>query len=76
VNIPRNFDAYNKALLYDALADSRNEYKYWISDKEKAELCIQCDECLSKCPQQIPISTWMPIVGEVLGLGREYVKSL
>ncbi len=76
VNIPRNFDAYNKALLYDALKDSRNEYKMWIGDDEKAERCIQCDECLSKCPQQIPISTWMPVVGEVLGLGREYVKTL
>jgi predicted aldo/keto reductase-like oxidoreductase len=76
VNIPRNFDAYNKALLYDALADSRNEYKYWIPDKSKAERCIQCEECLSKCPQHIPISTWMPVVGEVLGLGREYVKSI
>lgn len=76
VNIPRNFDAYNKALLYDALADSRNEYKYWIPDGNKAERCIQCDECLPKCPQQIAISTWMPVVGEVLGLGREYVKSV
>lgn len=76
VNIPRNFDAYNKALLYDALADSRNEYKYWIPDKSKAERCIQCEECLSKCPQHIPISTWMPVVGEVLGLGHEYVKSI
>jgi predicted aldo/keto reductase-like oxidoreductase len=76
VNIPRNFDAYNKALLYDALADSRNEYKMWIPDENKAERCIQCDECLPKCPQQIAISTWMPVVGEVLGLGREYVKSV
>jgi len=76
VNIPRNFDAYNKALMFDALADSRNEYKYWIPDENKAEQCIQCDECLSKCPQKIAISTWMPVVGEVLGLGREYVKSV
>ncbi len=76
VNIPRNFDAYNKALLYDALADSRNEYKMWIPDENKAAQCIQCDECLSKCPQQIAISTWMPVVADVLGLGREYVKSV
>jgi predicted aldo/keto reductase-like oxidoreductase len=76
VNIPRNFDSYNKALMFDILADSRFDYKVWISDDSKAERCIQCDECLSKCPQKIAISTWMPIVGEVLGLGREYVKSI
>jgi len=27
-------------------------------------------------PQQIPISTWLPVVEEVLGFGRSYVKSL
>ncbi len=76
VNIPRNFDSYNKALMFDILADSRFDYKNWISDDSKAENCIQCDECLDKCPQKIAISTWMPIVGEVLGMGRDYVKSI
>jgi uncharacterized protein len=76
VNIPRNFDAYNKASMFDVLADSRNEYKFWIDDDTKASQCIQCDECLSKCPQEIAISTWMPVVAEVLGLGRDYVKSV
>jgi uncharacterized protein len=76
VNIPRNFDAYNKASMFDVLADSRNEYKFWIDDDTKASQCIQCDECLSKCPQEIAISTWMPVVADVLGLGRDYVKSV
>jgi predicted aldo/keto reductase-like oxidoreductase len=76
VNIPRNFDAYNRAAMYDALEDFRIEYKRWIPDDQKAAACIQCDECFSKCPQQIPISTWMPVVDEVLGLDRPYRKSL
>jgi predicted aldo/keto reductase-like oxidoreductase len=76
VNIPRNFDVYNQVAMYDALEDRRFEYKRWIPDAEKAAVCIQCDECLSKCPQQIPISTWLPVVEEVLGLNRPYVKSV
>ena len=76
VNIPRNFDVYNQVAMYDALDDCRNEYKRWIPDDQKAAVCIQCDECLSKCPQQIPISTWLPVVEEVLGLNRSYVKSV
>jgi predicted aldo/keto reductase-like oxidoreductase len=76
VNIPRNFDAYNRVAMYAALEDFRVEYKRWIPDDQKAAVCIQCDECLSKCPQQIPISTWMPVVDEVLGLDRPYRKSL
>lgn len=76
VNIPRNFEAYNQVAMYSALDDSRRTYQYWIPDDQKAAACIQCEECLSKCPQQIPISSWLPVVGEVLGLNRAYVSSL
>jgi len=76
VNIPRNFDVYNRAAMYDTLEDSRREYQYWIPDDQKAAACIQCEECLTKCPQQIAISTWLPVVEEVMGLRREFVKSL
>jgi uncharacterized protein len=76
VNIPRNFDVYNQVAMYDVLDDRRSEYKRWIPDNEKAAVCIQCDECLSKCPQKIAISTWLPVVEEVLGLNRPYVKSI
>jgi predicted aldo/keto reductase-like oxidoreductase len=76
VNIPVNFDHYNQAAMYNDLDHSRFAYKNWVSDSEKAANCIQCGECLSKCPQHIEISTWMPVVDEVLGLNRPYVKSV
>jgi uncharacterized protein len=76
VDIPRNFDVYNRVAMYDALEDCRNEYTRWIPDEHKAAVCIQCDECLSKCPQQISISTWLPVVEEVLGLNRPYVRAV
>jgi uncharacterized protein len=75
VNISRNFDVYNRVAMYDAIDDCRNEYKRWIPDDQKAAVCIQCDECLPKCPQQIAISTWLPVVEEVLGLNRPYIIS-
>ncbi|MCU0486440.1 MAG: aldo/keto reductase [Anaerolineales bacterium] len=76
VDIPGNFDVYNRAAMYDMLEASRNEYARWIPDDQKAAACIQCDECLSKCPQQIAISTWLPVVEEVLGLKRPYVRTV
>jgi uncharacterized protein len=76
VNIPRNFESYNNAAMYNDIVDSRFDYKNWIPDAEKASQCIQCDECLSKCPQQIAISTWMPVIEDVLGLGRPFVESV
>ena len=34
---------------------------------ERAEVCLNCDECEEKCPQHILISDWMPYLHEVLG---------
>lgn len=73
VNIPRNFEVYNEGAMYNDHDNARNTYKRWISDDAKAAQCIQCQECESKCPQKIVISEWMPVVEEVLGLGRPYV---
>jgi len=76
VNIPRNFTVYNEFAMYNDPKHSRFVYSRFIPDDEKASNCIQCDECLSKCPQDIPISTWLPVVEEVLGLERPYVRSV
>ncbi len=76
VNIPRNFAVYNSVAMYEDIDSSRVEYTQWIPNPQKAAACIQCDECLSKCPQEIPISSWLPVVEEVLGLKRPYIKSL
>jgi len=76
VNIPRNFEGYNEGAMYNDPEGARNTYLRWISDDAKAAQCIQCQECESKCPQKIAISEWMPIVEEVLGLGRPYVMHL
>ena len=73
VAIPRNFAVYNEGAMYNDADNARGAYKRWIPDEAKAANCIQCQECESKCPQKIAISDWMPVVEEVLGLGREYV---
>jgi len=74
VNIPLNFDVYNQIAIFNDLDHYRFQYKNFIQDDQKAVCCIQCDECLSKCPQQIAISSWMPVVDEVLGNNHPYIK--
>jgi predicted aldo/keto reductase-like oxidoreductase len=75
VNIPRNFEVYNEGAMYNDPDNARRAYKQWIKDESKAAQCVQCQECEDKCPQKITISEWMPVVDEVLGLGRPYVMS-
>ena len=76
VAIPRVFGAYNEGMMYDKPDDARRAYKQWIPAENQASACIQCLECEDKCPQNIPISEWMPIVHGVLSDGKPYVKHL
>ena len=59
VSIPRIFELYNQARVYDIWDISRETYG-WIGTTEwepgeQADACTECGECEEKCPQNIPI---------------------
>ena len=66
VNIPRVFDIYNGAMIYDSLERARFVYNNFVNEDERANFCIECGECLEKCPQQIEIPDWLAKAHEVL----------
>jgi len=72
VNIPRNFQIFNEGAMYNRVEDARRSYERWLSEEERASACVQCRQCEELCPQQIPISEWMPNVHRVLGEGQPY----
>jgi hypothetical protein len=76
VNIPRVFETYNRGLIYNHQDEARQDYTRWIPELEQANNCIACKDCEELCPQNILISQWMPVVHEVLGEGKPYVKNL
>ncbi|AIO18265.1 putative oxidoreductase [Candidatus Izimaplasma bacterium HR1] len=57
VDIPKNFRAYNNHSMYE----NDNYIKWVVEDMNKqsslASFCIECGECLPKCPQFIEIPT-------------------
>ena len=71
VDIPRNFEIFNEGRMYDQIEIARETYAHLTQEKRASE-CIQCRQCEDLCPQQIPISEWMPDVHEVLGEGQPY----
>jgi hypothetical protein len=67
VDIPKNFELYNDALVLGRNSARLNRNLYaQLEAERRAEQCVQCRECEEKCPQSIPISEWMPKVHEAL----------
>jgi uncharacterized protein len=56
VDIPRIFDLYNEAIMYNSSIGPRMTYSSrMFKEEQRADKCIQCEECLEKCPQKLPI---------------------
>lgn len=57
VDIPRIFDLYNDAMMYNSPARSRMVYSNprMLKTEHHADKCIKCEQCLEKCPQKLPI---------------------
>jgi hypothetical protein len=66
VNIPRVFEIYNGGMIYDSLERARFVYNNFMNEDERANFCVECGECLEKCPQQIEIPDWLAKAHEVL----------
>jgi uncharacterized protein len=52
VPIPSHFSLYNDAFMFDDVEESKSMYDKHLKDKAE---CIECGECETKCPQNIPI---------------------
>jgi predicted aldo/keto reductase-like oxidoreductase len=38
----------------------------WVEEVQRADLCVECGECLEKCPQHIDIPEWLARAHELL----------
>ena len=57
VNIPRIFDLYNEAFMYNSAAESRSMYRdpMMTREEERGDKCTKCDQCLEVCPRKLNI---------------------
>lgn len=73
VDIPNNFRIYNQVVMYDKPALGRDWwYQRQIAEANRADACLDCDQCEPNCPQHIPISDWLPRIHAVLAEGQDY----
>lgn len=71
VHIPGCFEVYNKMHLFGNAAEGKFLYAIRMGAVLReatsyASQCVQCGECLEKCPQQIEIPDWLERVVEEL----------
>jgi predicted aldo/keto reductase-like oxidoreductase len=65
VNIPRIFEIYNEAIMYNEMRSARMLYN-WLKEEERADVCEECGQCIELCPQGLPISDWLKKAHDLL----------
>lgn len=55
VMIPKIFQLYNNASIYDEYEEQRKDYLELIEIEKDASKCIECGHCESMCPQHLNI---------------------
>jgi len=68
VNIPQVFQIYNDAVMYDDTMHGKFIYNsaFGIAQDQRSDKCVECNECLEKCPQKIDIPSWLKKAHEAL----------
>jgi predicted aldo/keto reductase-like oxidoreductase len=69
VEIPTIFELYNEAIIYNDARTARFRYRgpNGLKEEQRADQCIECEECVEACPQQIPIPEWLKKAHLLLG---------
>ena len=59
IAIPDVFGAMNQNLIFGRLENAKRSYAFETRNGGKASDCIQCGQCESACPQQLPIIEYL-----------------
>jgi len=70
VDIPAIFSFYNEGKMYDNFSIARVRHSILVKEEERADKCVECGECLEKCPQQITIPDELKKCRDSLELSR------
>jgi uncharacterized protein len=66
INIPQNLNLFNDVFLFKTKEFSAFFYNKFLSEDERASACVECRECMDKCPQQIDIVRELKEVHQLL----------
>jgi hypothetical protein len=64
VDVPRIFEVYNDAMIYDDVEMGRSIYRF---EGHHAERCTGCGSCMKTCAKRLPILDWIGQARRMLG---------
>lgn len=64
IDVPRIFELYNDAFMYEDLDTARLIYR---KEQHHAELCTKCGDCEERCARELQIIGWLEQVHRLLG---------
>jgi hypothetical protein len=69
VDIPTIFQIYNEAIIYNDPRRGRGRYRGpdGLKEEQRADQCIECEECVEACPQKISVPDWLKKAHVLLG---------
>jgi predicted aldo/keto reductase-like oxidoreductase len=56
IDVPRIFEIYNDAVMYDDVATARSIFRL---ERHNIDDCNACGTCMKACGKQIPITDWL-----------------
>ena len=67
VGIPKIFELYNNGFRFESFDQQKRSYTFIaMSGGKKADVCVECNVCKKKCPQQIDIPNQLKVAHEAL----------
>jgi predicted aldo/keto reductase-like oxidoreductase len=66
VNIPRVLEIYDDLMMYGDDTWANWAYNILLPEDARGNMCIDCGECLEKCPQKIEIPDWLAQIHKTL----------
>jgi predicted aldo/keto reductase-like oxidoreductase len=74
VDIPGNFHIYNQDAMFHNESAGRWSYSVLVKKNADASVCVECGECIPKCPQHINIPVELSKMREELEFIKDYEK--
>jgi predicted aldo/keto reductase-like oxidoreductase len=68
IAIPRIFEFYNESIMFNDINSGKLRYNTWLAAKDKGNNCVECSQCVKRCPRRLEIPKLLDEIHRKLNL--------